>query len=243
MQWRERLAGFLAGRRRRTSAWGAMLDQQNILLAALSLQKTGVVRVMVYEHQHAPEGLVHLAERDDWLVQTLRSLGAHLPTGLRTMALALGESRCRHGVLEWPGAPESRRLEAEVQLEAAAAWGVAPEEVGFDFSVQEVALPTGTPVQQVRWAACLREELQQWQQHARSAGWRLPVVETEHQAARRAALHLQGDTVQHWAESPQDWQFSRTPERAPDMLDWPNLQSSPMWQPLVACGAALGALL
>ena len=234
MQWRERLAGFLARRRRRTSAWGAMLDQQNILLAALSLQKTGVVRVMVYEHQHAPEGLVHLAERDDWLVQTLRSLGAHLPTGLRTMALALGESRCRHGVLEWPGAPESRRLEAEVQLEAASAWGVAPDEVGFDFRSE---------AGEVRWAACLREDLQQWRGHARSAGWRLPMVEPGHQAAQRAALHLRGEAAGHGADSPQDWQFSRTPERALTDVDWPQLQTGPLWRPLVACGAALGLLL
>lgn len=241
MQWHPRVRGFLAWRRQRSTAWGAMLDQQNILLAALSLQKTGVVRVMVYEHQHAPEGLVHLAERDDWLVQTLRSLGAHLPASLRTMVLALGESRCRQGVLAWSGALESPRLAAEVQLEAAATWGVSPEEVGFDFHMDEALSAAGE--QQVRWAACLREELQQWQQHARSAGWRLPVVETEHQAARRAALHLHGDTVQHWAQSPQDWQFSRTPERGPDELDWPHLQGSPMWQPLVACGAALGALL
>jgi len=243
MQWLKHAGHILAGRRRRTKAWGARLDQQEILVVALALQKTGAARVMVFERQHAPEGLVQLSQRDDWLVQTLRGLGSHLPAHYRTMALALDEERCRQGVMAHDAARGAQQWQAEIQLEAAAAWGVAPEEVGFDFSVQEVALPTGTPVQQVRWAACLREELQQWQRHARSAGWRLPVVETEHQAARRAALHLQGDTVQHWAESPQDWQFSRTPERAPDMLDWPHLQSSPMWQPLVACGAALGALL
>jgi len=241
MQWRQRAADFLAWRRQRAHAWGAMLDQQDILLAALSVQKTGVVRVMVYEHQHAPEGLVHLSERDEWLVQTLRSLGAHLPARLRTMVLALSEGRCRQGVLAWHGAHGLRRLEAEVQLEAAAAWGVSPEDVGFDFRVDEASPTADTST--VQWAACLREELVQWQQHARSAGWRLPVVETEHQAARRAALHLHGDTVQHWAQSPQDWQFSRTPERAQGELDWPHLQGSPMWQPLVACGAALGPLL
>jgi Tfp pilus assembly PilM family ATPase len=184
---------------------------------------------------------VHLSERDEWLVQTLRSLGSHLPARLRTMVLALSENRCRQGVLTWQGPQDLRRLEAEVQLEAAAAWGVPPEEVGFDFHVDEASLTAGT--HDVHWAACLLEELTQWRQQARSAGWRLPVVETEQQAARRAATHLCGETGQHWAESPQDWQFSRSPQRALADLDWPQLQSGPMWQPLVACGAALGALL
>lgn len=240
MTWRQRTAGLLAWPRPRVHAWGAMLDRQDILLAALSLQKNGVVRVMVYEHQHAPEGLVHLAERDAWLVQTLRSLGAHLPARLRTMALALGDGRCRQGVLACSGTRDLRRLAAEVQLEAAEAWGVAPEAVGFDFRIQEPPAADGMP--QVHWAACLREELTRWQQHARSAGWRLPVVETEQQAVCRAATHLRGDAGAHWAESPQDWQFSRSPERALADVDWPQWRSSPMWSPLVACGAALGAL-
>ena len=241
MPWRERARHFLAWRRPRTSAWGAMLDQQDILLAALSMQPGGVARVMVYQHQHAPEGLVHFSERDDWLVQTLRNLGMHLPKAQRTMVLALGEGRCRQGVLAWDAAADPRRLPAEVQLEAAAAWGVATAAVGFDFQTEPPASPGAPP--QVRWAACLREELQRWQLHARQAGWRLPVVEPEQQAVQRAAMHLHGETWRHWAESPQDWQFSRTPERPLAELDWTALQSGPMWRPLVACGAALGALL
>lgn len=242
MHWRDHFANLW--RRQRSSAWGAMLDRQDILLAALSTQKNGLVRVMVYEHQRAPEGLVHLSERDAWLVQTLRTLGAHLPARLRTMALALGQGRCRQGVMDWSASADARRLAAEVQLEAAAAWGVPPQDIGFDFHLDE-AQPQGdlAALRQVHWAACLREELTQWQRHAHSAGWRLPVVETEGQAAQRAALHLQGETVQHWAESPQDWRFGRVPARAPHALDWPRLQASPMWPALVACGAALGALL
>ncbi len=238
MQWRPWAKQLWNWRRSRHSAWGAMLDQQEILLAALSLQQTGGVRVVVFEHLHAPEGLVHLSERDDWLVQTLRGLGAHLPPRLRTMALALSEERCRQGVLEGV-AQDPRRWPAEVQLEAADAWGVGPEAVGFDFRVEDEASASGP---RLHWAACLREELQQWRQHARSAGWRLPVVEPEGQAAQRAAMCLRGDTLQQWAESPQDWQFSRTPQRAWAEVDWSRLQDGPMWKPLVACGAALGAL-
>lgn len=238
MQWSPWAKQLWNWRRSRHSAWGAMLDQQEILLAALSLQQTGGVRVVVFEHLHAPEGLVHLSERDDWLVQTLRGLGTHLPPRLRTMALALSEDRCRQGVLEGV-VQDPRRWPAEVQLEAADAWGVGPEAVGFDFRVENEGAAPGT---RVHWAACLREELQQWRQHARSAGWRLPVVEPEGQAAQRAAMCLRGDALQQWAESPQDWQFSRAPQRAWAEVDWPRLQGGPMWKPLVACGAALGAL-
>lgn len=240
MQWNPWAKPLSSWRRQRHSAWGAMLDQQEILLAALSLQQTGGVRVVVFEHLHAPEGLVHLSERDDWLVQTLRGLGHHLPSRLRTMVLAISEDRCRQGVLDGV-AHDPRRMHAEVQLEAAAAWGVEPEAVGFDFRGEgDGASAEGT--QRVHWAACLREELQQWRQHARSAGWRLPVVEPEGQAAQRAAMCLRGDTLQQWAESPQDWQFSREPQRTWAEVDWSRLKDGPMWKPLVACGAALGAL-
>jgi len=233
MQWFRQANRFLVRHRRRTSAWGALLDQQDILLVALALQKTGAVRVMVYEHQHAPEGLVQLSERDDWLVQALSGLGSHLPAQRRTMALALDKARCRQGVFAHDGAT-GLPLQAQVQLEAAAAWDVAIDAVGFDYQVD---------AQAVHWAACLREDVQQWRRHARSAGWRLPVVEPDLQAARRAVLHWRGDVGRQWAQSPQDWQFSRTPERGLTDVDWPQLQASPLWRPLVACGAALGILV
>ena len=57
-------------RRRNTTAWGSLLDEQEILLAALSLQQSGGVRVLMFEHVRAPEGLRDAAQRDDWLVQT-----------------------------------------------------------------------------------------------------------------------------------------------------------------------------
>jgi len=234
MQWIEYARQRLAVRRRRTNVWGALLDRQDILVAALALQKNGAARVMVFERQQAPEGLVDVSKRDDWLVQTLRGLGSHLPAPLRTMALALDDERCRQGLLAHGGQLDAQQLQAEVQLEAAAAWGVAPEEVGFDFHAEANA---------VRWAACLREDLQQWRGHARSAGWQLPVVEPSEQAAQRAALHLRGDSRGHWADSPQDWQFSPVPERALADVDWPQLQAGALWSPLVACGAALGVLL
>ena len=231
---------FWPWRQRIDTAWGSLLDEQDILVAALSLQKAGRIRVLVFEHVRAPDGLDGTAARDDWLVQTLRIPGEHLPASRRTMALALRESRCRQGTLFWQGPTDVRTLAAEVQLEAASALAVDPAQIGFDF---QMAPASGEGGVQVHWAACLRSELQQWQRHARMAGWRLPVVETEHQAARRAAMHLSGDLQHHWANSPQDWHFERSPQRDLDAAAWTQLQASIVWGPLVACGAALGALL
>jgi len=227
-------------RRRSHTAWGSLLDGPEILLAALSRQQTGGVRVLVFEQLSAPADLPDPAARDDWLVKSLRLSAEHLPGRLRTMALALREGRCRQGTLQWPGPFDAQALEAEVQLEAAAALGVPPGQVGFDFWLTSASDPAGTTV---HWAACLRAELAHWQTHARKAGWRLPVVEPEHQAARRAATCLRGEHFEHWATSPQDWQFSLTAERELAERDWQQIQSSPLWGPLVACGAALGALL
>ncbi len=231
---------FWPWRQRVDTAWGSLLDEQDILVAALSLQKAGRIRVLVFEHVRAPDDLDDTSARDNWLVQTLRVPGQHLPANRRTMALALRESRCRQGTLFWQGATDPRTLAAEVQLEAASALGVDPADIGFDFQVVSAAPHEGVLV---HWAACLRSELQQWQRHARKAGWRLPVVETEHQAARRAATHLSGELQQHWAHSPQDWHFEGSPQRELAGPLWAQLQTSVAWGPLVACGAALGALL
>lgn len=234
---------FAAWQRRQHTAWGSLLDGQEILLAALSLQQAGGVRVMVFDRLRAPPDLDDAAARDAWLVDSLRQSGAQLPARLRTMALALREGRCRQGTLHWPGPPDGQALAAEVQLEASAALGVAPDQVGFDFQLSPSdGLFDAVEGTTVHWAACLRSDLAQWQGHARQAGWRLPVVEPEHQAARRAVNCLRGERLAQWATSPQDWQFSLRAEREVGDPDWQQLQASPMWGPLVACGAALGAL-
>lgn len=221
--------------RRRTSAWGALLDAQQILLASLVVQGGGTVRVAVLEHQHTPAGLTLPSARDDWLVQQLRAASAPLPRSARRMALALHESRCRQGIFQVPPHLSPQQLAAEVQLEAAKAFDVEPDAVGFDFDVP-------APGDAVRWAACLRNDLQLWQSHARRAGWRLPLVEPEHQAARRAAEHWPDELQRLWAQSPQDWQFERAPTRRLDEAEWAQGPSAPQWGALVACGAALGVL-
>lgn len=238
MRYEQTLA-WLRPWRRRSSAWGAVLDAQHILLASLALQGSGAVRVAAFEHQHAPPDLGPPEMRDSWLVTQLRQASAQLPRRERTLALALHHSRCRQGVYQPASVLGPDQLSAEVQLEAANALGVGPHEVGFDYEVQT---ETDAEPPSVLWAACRYQELLHWRAHARRAGWHLPVVEPEHQAARRATSCLRGDARAQWAQSPQDWQFERRPVRSLDEAEWQALQAAPQWGALVACGAALGLL-
>lgn len=239
MQWIRQTQALVARQWPRATAWGALLERQEVLLVALSLQKTGGMRVVVFEHLHAPSGLVHHAEGDQWLSQTLVTLADRMPGRFKTMGLALGPERYRQGVVDWEGGLDLRRLQTQVAHEAATAWGTALAGVGFDFRIQEAA---AQPRARVEWAACLREDVQRWQQAARTAGWRLTLLETASQAAQRAMRHLQGDLQQHWALSPRDWLFQRQPQRPPEQLEGTAWQTETVWKSLVACGAALGTL-
>ncbi len=229
--------------RRRRSAWGAaLLEQQQIVVAALTLQASGSLRVAwLGRPLPAPAGAPDVGGFNAFTDQ-LRDAGAPLPRRARTLALALHAECCRQGVLEPVAGLSPRQLAADVQLEAASALGVDPQNVGFDFEIADRA----AAAPRVHWAACSRQELQHWTQQARHAGWRLRGVEPEAQAAQRAAASLGGEAVAWWAQSPQDWQFERQPARGLSETEWrglrERLQVSPQWGPLVACGVALGQL-
>lgn len=240
MRWSKAAQGLAFWRRQRASAWGAMPDRQEILLAALSRQQTGGVRVVGFHRFHAADGLVQPDASGQTLAQALRRLGEPLQRQARILALALDDSRCRQGLLNLPSGLKSGQLAAEVMLEAAGLWGVSASEVSFDFGQPQVS---GDGGMMVPWASCLRQELLQWQAHVHGAGWRLPAVETEAQALERAALCWLGDEAQRWADVPQDWRFATAAQRARTDLDWQRLSVWPLRKPLAACGAALGALL
>lgn len=234
LSWRRLMAW-----RRRPSAWGALLGEQQILLASLVVQANGSVRVAVFEHQHTPAGLVPPDESEGWLVQQLRAASANLPRQERCLGLALQAGRCRQGVYQAAAGGGPRQWLADVRLEAAMALAAGPDEIGFDVDPPFDAHST-PPL--VHWAACLRQDLQRWQDQAQRAGWRLPVVEPEQQSARRAALCLHGDVRALAAQSPQDWLFDLQARRTLGDAQWQALQSAPQWGALVACGAALGLL-
>lgn len=244
MRWSKVAQGLAFWRRQRASAWGALPDRQEILLAALSRQQTGGVRVVGFHRLHPADGLVQPdapgPALEQAFEQALRRLGEPLQRPGRILALALDDSRYRQGRLNLPSDLKPAQLAAEVMLEAAGLWGVPASQVSFDFG-QPQAGSDGRMV--IPWASCLRQELLHWQTHVRNAGWQLPAVETEAQALERAALCWLGDDAQRWVEAPQDWRFATAAQRARTDLDWQRLSGWPLRKPLAACGAALGALL
>jgi hypothetical protein len=94
--------------------------------------------------------------------------------------------------------------EAEVQLEAARALGLEPQEVSFDW--QAAPLSDGV-MAQLQWVACAQSDVKQFNQCVRRAGWQLASVEPELQAAQRAASCLSGGMSVLLTRPVQDWQF------------------------------------
>jgi Tfp pilus assembly PilM family ATPase len=113
---------------------------------------------------------------------------AQVVSGLLTVPVGWGPSEC----------------EAEVQLEAARALGLEPQEVSFDWKA--APLSDGV-VAQLQWVACAQSAVEQFNQCARRAGWQLASVEPELQAAHRAAYCLSGGTSVLLTRPVQDWQF------------------------------------
>lgn len=215
-------------------AWGALLDEQDIVLVGLAVQHSGDVRVVHCEQMQAPQGQALQAQRDDWLAQGLRALAPRVPPRQRTLALALGGQRCREG--HWEGAHDPASDPARTAKEAALAWGVDEAAVNFDYRIESDGW-------RLSWAACLHHDLQRWQSHARQAGWRIPVVEPARQAALRAVVRQCGDVLQPWADAPRDWRFRRDTETVRSAPDWAIFHSDPVARPMAACGAALRGLL
>ena len=180
------------------------------------------------------------------------------------LALAWPQADCRQGVLVWPGEPDTPALRAEVHLEAATALGLPPADVGFDFQVQSQvqaqaqvhaqvhaqmlepltsrpSVPEPNAVS-VTWVAAARTDLLAGQRRLRAVGWRVPHIEPEALAARRAAECLLGEPALPWAVPVRDWQFALRSQRSVPEPTWRALQDSPHWGPLAACGAALAVM-
>lgn len=184
------------------------------------------------------------------------------------LALAWPQARCQQGVLLWPGAADAPALQAEVHLEAATVLGLPPAEVLFDFQthttthghthgpMRESRAPVAPPMHppassttpapedgpallSVHWVAAPREPVLSTQRQLRAAGWRVPQIEPETLAARRAAECLLGEPGLPWAVPVRDWQFAQRTQRSVSEAAWRALQDSPHWGPLAACGAAL----
>lgn len=230
--------------RRITSAWGVALQAQGVSLVCLEQTAAMEVRVRQALLLLPPTGAQSPDSHQQWLVQSLAELSGREVRRHRRLVVALPPPGCRTGHLLVPMTLEPEALLAEVQLGAAQCLDVDPAQVSFDFGV----MPSDLPGQQtVHWLACLRSEVQAWHGHTRAAGWHLPAVEHQAQAARRAFVALHGGLHALQTRAHQDWQFhwpqatrAATDEALDQTLE--PVLDTPAWAWLCACGAGLRAL-
>lgn len=230
--------------RRITSAWGVALETQGVSLVSLIQTAAQEVRVQRALYLLPPAWAQEPDSHHDWLVQALAEVSGQEVRRHRRLVVALPADRCRSGRLHVPAALGLDALLAEVQLGAAESLQVEAAEVSFDFEVQ----PSDSPAQQrVHWLACLRSEVQAWHTHTRAAGWHMPAMEHQAQAARRALQTLRGGMHSLQTRAHQDWQFHwpgayrAEPDEALDVALRP-LHGTPAWAWLCACGVGLRAL-
>ena len=230
--------------RRITSAWGVALASHAVSLVSLAQVSPQAVRVQRALHLLPPAWAHESDSPHDWLVQALGEVSGQEVRRHRRLVVALPADSCRSGRLTVPVAWAPDALMAEVQLGAAESLNVTAGEVSFDFEVQR---SDGAELQHVHWLACLRSEAQAWHVHTRAAGWHLPAMEHQAQAARRAFQAMQGGLQALQTRAHQDWQFHwpqayrSEPDEALDQALQP-LQDTPAWAWLCACGAGLRAL-
>jgi hypothetical protein len=170
--------------------------------------------------------------------------------GRQRVNMGLHMSQVVSGMLSVPSGWGPSECEAEVQLEAARALGLEPQEVSFDW--QADPLSDGV-VAQLQWVACAQSDVEQFNQCVRRAGWQLASVEPELQAAHRAASCLSGGLSVLLTRPVHDWQFDLALLPDTDALDTALLSpltldqalqealQSPAGPRLVAAGLALKA--
>lgn len=137
--------------------------------------------------------------------------------GLRQSGAARGAFQGRHrvnmglpmgqvvsGVLPIPVGLGPSDYEAEVQLEAARALELKPQEVSFDWQAD---VKSDGVVAQLLWVACAQSSIERLIQCVRRSGWQLASVEPELQAAQRAFFCLSGGMSALLTRPVQDWQF------------------------------------
>ena len=232
--------------RRITSAWGVALEARGVSLVSLVQTAAQEVRVQRTLYLLPPAWAQESDSHHDWLVQALGEVSGQEVRRHRRLVVALPTERCRSGRLQVPTAWSLEALLAEVQLGAAESLGVEPGEVSFDFERQP-HLSDNPAMQVVHWLACLRSEVQAWHSHTRIAGWTLPAMEHQTQAARRALQALRGGTHSLQTCAHQDWRFDwpgSSQAASDEVLDHAlqPLHGTPTWAWLSACGAGLRAL-
>ncbi|WP_090137790.1 pilus assembly protein PilM [Limnohabitans sp. DM1] len=242
IRWWQRI-----GARSTRLGWG--LAQQDAAWSLVGLQRQSEHLAKVQSTQTL-QPMPALAHQDKaWLSQALRQMGSPQSGVEKRLNMALPLVDLALGQIEFPAQLDEGDWVAEVQLEAAQALGLEPDEVNFDFQPEDTSRAL---VRRVQWVACAKSHIADLKKCTRAAGWQLATVEPELHAARRAANALQGGLPSLLTQPVLDWQF-----RLPGPDDGPHIKeaaglatgdaallqamSSPVGARLVAAGLALKA--
>jgi len=228
--------------------WGLAPQGAAWSLVGLQRQSDQLARVQTAQALQPPP--TDPTQDKPWLSQALRQIGAAQNSADKRLNLALGLIDLATGQIEFSAQlPEDDWL-AEVQLEAAQALGLEPDEVNFDFLPEA---PSSTLVWRVHWVACAKVHIAEFKKSTRVAGWQLATVEPELHAARRAVSALQGGLPSLLTQPVLDWQFrlpgphaepaslALSSELAPADAALLQAMASPVGARLVAAGLALKA--
>jgi hypothetical protein len=183
-------------------AWGLAPGQKGWFLLGLGKEASSLMGV--HTAQNVPGDLSDqsVSGVSHGLRQSVAARGAF--QGRHRVNMGLPMAQVVSGVLAVPAGWGPSDCEVEVQLEAARALGLEPQEVSFDW--QADPLSDGV-VAQLQWVACAQSAIEQFNQCLRRAGWQLASVEPEMQAAHRAASCLSGGMSVLLTRPAQDWQF------------------------------------
>ena len=245
------LASWLQKRWRLRSAqqaWGLAPASEGWFLTRLSREGASYLRLNHFQHLSGD-----LDEQGhSGVLQALRqhtSAGGFFK-GRPRLNLGLAIDQMVGGVLVSAAGLEPSDWESDVQVEAARALGLQPQEISFDWQV--APLSDGV-VRQVHWVACPQDAVLMFKQCARRSGGQLASVEPVQHAAQRAAACLVGGVDAMVTCPVQDWLFDMSvlnnmahPQKT--SVQWsiqdPTLEDAvkaPLGPCLVAAGLALKA--
>lgn len=183
-------------------AWGLAPAQKGWFLLGLGKEASpfmGVHTVQYFPGDLEDQSVLGVSHG---LRQSGASRGAF--QGRHRVNMGLPMAQAVSGMLAVPVGWEPSDGEAEVQLEAARALGLEPQEVSFDWQADP---QSDGVVTQLQWVACAQSAIEQFNQCVRRAGWQLASVEPELQAAQRAAFCLSGGMSMLLTRPAQDWRF------------------------------------
>ncbi len=183
-------------------AWGLAPTSGGWFLTGLSRQGAPHLRLHTFQHlagvldEQDPSGVVQALQQ--------HAISGGVLQGRPRLNMGLPMDQMVSGVLAISATLEPSDWEADVQVEAARALGLGPQEICFDW---QVAPLSDGEVTQVHWVACRQDAVHVFKRCVQRAGGQLASVEPVQHAARRAASCLVGGLDALITCPVQDWQF------------------------------------